>query len=287
MDQSLQNALRNLSRYGNSFGAPPKARPRWTERLKFSIKDARKEPVRYLWFVGDYASFDPRVAQATCAAARVFHKAGLDFGILYESEQNSGNDVRLAGEERLFETLREKNLKALGRAHFETIITTDAHSFHVLKHEYPSTNGARQVLHSTELFRDLILDGTLPLRHKLRMRVTYHDPCYLGRYNAIFNAPRRVIAALGLKLVEMPLNREYAYCCGGGGGRIWMENPPAFQGRPAVARMREAATLKGVHTVVVVCPKDLVMFQEAVRTIGLEDRLEVKELSELVEQAMV
>jgi Fe-S oxidoreductase len=134
---------------------------------------------------------------------------------------------------------------------------------------------------------DLVQRGELPVRQKLKMTVTYHDPCYLGRYNAVFNAPRRVMAALGLKLVEMPRNRTQAYCCGAGGGRIWMEDPPVFQERPAAARVREAATLKGVRTLVVTCPKDLVMFQDAIKTTGLEDRLEVKELSELVEAAMV
>jgi Fe-S oxidoreductase len=118
------------------------------------------------------------------------------------------------------------------------------------------------------------------------MAVTYHDPCYLGRYNAIFNAPRKVMAALGLELVEMPQNRTYAYCCGAGGGRIWMEEPPVVKENPAHARVREAASLQGVHTLVVVCPKDLVMFQDAIRKTGLKDKLEVKELSELVEEAM-
>ena len=116
--------------------------------------------------------------------------------------------------------------------------------------------------------------------------MTYHDPCYLGRYNAVFNAPRRVLAALGVELVEMPRNRTYSYCCGAGGGRIWMEDPPVFKERPAVSRVQEAARLPNVHTLVVVCPKDLVMFQDALKTAGLETRLEVKELSELVEQAM-
>jgi Fe-S oxidoreductase len=118
------------------------------------------------------------------------------------------------------------------------------------------------------------------------MKVTYHDPCYLGRYNGIFNAPRRVLAALGLELVEMGRNRTYSYCCGAGGGRIWMEDPPVFLERPAVSRVKEAAGLNNVHTLVVACPKDLVMFQDAIKTTGLEGRLEVKELSELVEQAM-
>jgi len=286
MDKSLQEALKNLNRYGNSFGAPPRARAKWTQQLDFPVKDARKEPVQYLWFVGDYASYDPRVNAATCAAARVFHMAGLDFGILCEGEQNSGNDVRLAGEEGLYESLQEKNLKALAKARFHEIITTDPHSFQVLKHEYPATNGARTVRHHTQLLSDLVLEAKLPLRKKLKTRVTYHDPCYLGRYNAIFNAPRRVMAALGLELVEMPRNRTYSYCCGAGGGRIWMEDPPVFKERPAVSRVHEASMLDNVRTLVVVCPKDLVMFQDAIKTTGLEDRLEVRELSELVEQAM-
>jgi Fe-S oxidoreductase len=286
MDRSFQEALKSLNRYGNAFGAAPQLRPKWTEQLKFSIKDARQEPVQYLWFVGDYASYDPRVADATCATARVFRKVGLDFGILYEGECNSGNDARLAGEERLFETLRDKNLRSFAKAHFDEVVTTDPHSYHVLKHEYRATNGARPVRHHTQLLREMILSGELPLRRKLGMTVTYHDPCYLGRYNAIFNAPRHVMAALGLDLVEMPQNRTYAYCCGAAGGRIWMENQPAIKERPALTRVREAASLKGVRTLVVVCPKDLVMFRDAIRTTGLEDRLEVKELSELVEQAM-
>jgi len=286
MDKSLQEALKNLNRYGNSFGAPPRARAKWTRQLDFPVKDARKDPVQYLWFVGDYASYDPRVNAATCAAARVFHNAGLDFGILGDSEQNSGNDVRLAGEEGLYESLQEKNLKAFAKARFEQVITTDPHSFQVLTHEYPPANGARTVRHHTQLLSDLILQGELPLKRRLHRKVTFHDSCYLGRYNAIFNAPRRVLAALGLELVEMPRNRTHSYCCGAGGGRIWMEDPPVFKERPAVSRVNEAASLGGVHTLVVVCPKDLVMFQDAIKTTGLEDRLEVRELSELVEQAM-
>lgn len=286
MDKSLQEALKNLNRYGNSFGAPPRARAKWTQQLDFPIKDARKQPVQYLWFVGDYASFDGRVNAATCAAARVFHSAGLDFGILGDSEHNSGNDARLAGEEALYKMLQEKNLRAFGRAHFQEIITTDPHSFQALKHEYPDGE-TKPVRHHTELLSDLIAQERLPLRKRLRARVTYHDPCYLGRYNAIFGAPRRVIKALGLELVEMPRNRTYSYCCGAGGGRIWMEDPPLFQQRPAVSRLVEAATLDKVRVLVVVCPKDLVMFQDALKTTGLHDRLEVKELCELVAQAMV
>jgi len=193
--------------------------------------------------------------------------------------------VRLAGEEGLFETLRDKNLAAFRKARFNEIVTTDPHSFQALKHAYPPEDGTNPALHYTQLLSRLIQTGDLPLSGKLKQRVTYHDPCYLGRYNAIFEAPRRVIAALGLQLVEMPLNRTFSYCCGAGGGRIWMEDPPVLKERPAITRVREAAGL-GVHTLVVACPKDLVMFQDAIKTTGLEDKLEVRELAELVEQCM-
>ena len=285
MDAVLQEALTNLTRYGNSFGATPEVRAEWTRHLGFPVKDARKEPVHYLWFVGDYCSFDPRVAPATRAAAHIFRRAGIDFGILYDAEFNSGNDVRLRGEDHLFATLRERNRAVFSRAHFEEIVTTDPHSFHVLRNEYSPANGSSPVLHHTQLFRRLLASGDLLVRRRLNLKVTYHDPCYLGRYNAIFEAPRRVMAAIGLKLIEMPQNRVYSYCCGAGGCRIWMQNPPVIRERPAVTRVREAAMLDGVRTLVVVCPKDLVMFQDAIRITGLEDRLEVKELAELVDQA--
>jgi Fe-S oxidoreductase len=235
--------------------------------------------------VGDYASYDPRLQPVTRAAARVFQRAGLDFGILYESEQNSGNDVRRVGEEGLFEMLREKNQGALGKAKFDKIVTTDPHTYNALKNEYFPENG--KVVHYTELLDGLIQAGKLPLRSKSNGAVTYHDPCYLGRYNGIYDAPRRVLHALGVRLTEMPRNRAQASCCGAGGGRIWMEDGPGVQERPAENRVREAAAVDGVSALVVACPKDLVMFQDALKTTGLENRLAVKDLIELVEECVV
>ena len=285
MDKSFRDALSNLARVGNSFGAAPQRRPDWTSGLKFSIKDARRQRVGYLWFVGDFASFNERAIVATRAAATVFHRAGLDFGILRERESNSGNDVRLAGKDKLFESLHDRNVQALAKARFDAVVTTDPHSFQALKYEYPEIDGGRAVWHHTQVLVDAIASGTLQVHHKLRQAVTYHDPCYLGRYNAIFGAPRRLIAALGLTLIEMPRNRTYSYCCGAGGGRIWMGDPPMIRERPALARVREASMLQGVRTLVVACPKDLVMFDEAIRDGGLGSRIEVREVAELVEEA--
>jgi len=289
VDQRLQDALMHLTRYGNSFGQSDRARARWTQGLPFKIKDARKEPVEYLWFVGDYASYDPRVQAITRATARVFRQAGLDFGILYEGERNAGNDVRRAGEEGLFEMLMERNLRELAKAQFRWIVTTDPHTYHVLKNEYrwgENGRGNAKVLHHTELLDSLLQMGKLPLRRTLGLTVTYHDPCYLGRCNGVFDPPRRLLKALGVKLVEMPRNRRNSFCCGAGGGRIWMEDVPGIQERPAESRVREAARLPGVSTLVVACPKDLIMFQDAVKTAGLEGRIVIRDAMELVEEAL-
>jgi Fe-S oxidoreductase len=284
IEAHLQEALTNLARYGNSFGQSARNRARWTQGLDFKPKDARKEPVTWLWFTGDYAAYDPRLQPITRAAARLFQRAGLDFGILYEAEQNSGNDARRAGEEGLFETLMEKNLAAFAKARFERIVTTDPHSLHALKNEYQWQNGGVPVVHHTELLWELIRTNRLPLNKRLNGRVTYHDPCYLGRYNGVYEAPRQILRALGVELVEMPRHGSRSYCCGAGGGRIWMEDVPGIQERPAESRVREAAAV-GAGTLVVACPKDWVMFQDARKTAGLEDKLVVKDIIELVEEA--
>jgi len=279
----VQDMLMGMSRYGNSFGQSPRKRPKWTKDLEFEISDARKEPVEYLWYVGDYASLDPRAQEVTRAAARVFERAGLDFGILYEAEQNAGNDIRRLGEEGLFEMLRDKNLAALESAQFRTIVTTDPHTYFVLKSEY-GLDG--KVKHYTEVIDDLISSGSLPVSLNGGGAVTYHDPCYLGRYGGVYDAPRRVLEGLGLDLVEMPRNRSSAYCCGAGGGRIWMEDTASGGERPAESRVREAAGLQGVGTMVVACPKDLVMFRDALKTTELEGTLGIRDIVELVEDAM-
>ena len=283
VDDQLQKALANLGRYGNSFGQSERMRPKWTQPIEPKIKDARREPVDYLWFVGDYASYSPTLTNVTLKTATVFQKAGLDFGILYDGERNTGNDVRRVGEEGLFEILVEKNTVVMSKSNFKRIITTDPHSYNTLKNEYPA-NG-HPVLHYTELLDQLIASGQLTFNRKLGYKVTYHDPCYLGRYNGIYDAPRRVIQATGCELVEMPRHGDRAFCCGAGGGRIWMEEKPGRE-RPGEMRIREAAALDGVSTFVVACPKDVTMFRDAVKTTGNEERLAVKDLIELVYEAL-
>ena len=286
VDRTVQDMLANLTRYGNSFGKSDRMRAKWTQALGWKIKDARKEPVEYLWFVGDYASFDPRVENITRLTANLFQRAGLDFGLLYEGERNAGNDVRRVGEEGLFEMLRDRNLQSLAKAKFKAIVTTDPHTYNTLKNEYPWDGQAVEVLHYTELLERLVVDGRLPLKKQLGTRVTYHDPCYLGRYNGVYEPPRRLLRALGCQVHEMPRNRARSYCCGAGGGRIWMEDAPGIKERPAESRIREAAALADVDALVVACPKDIAMFRDAIKTTGNEAKLTVKDIAELVWEAV-
>ncbi len=162
MDNSLQQALQNLAGQGNSFGKSARMRSRWTKKLESPIKDARKEPVKYLWFVGDYASYDDRLAENSRLLARLLTEAGVDFGILYEDEWNSGNDVRRVGEEGLYEQLAEHNIEALRAADFEEIFTTDPHSLNALRNEYPKLGAKYTVWHYTEVLAHLIETGAHP-----------------------------------------------------------------------------------------------------------------------------
>jgi Fe-S oxidoreductase/nitrate reductase gamma subunit len=282
VEAGLQNAFQALARGGNSFGKSAKQRARWTRPLDVKPKDVRKEPAEYLWFVGDFASFDPRATEVSQTVARLMDRAGLDYGLLYDGERNSGNDVRRAGEEGLFEMLRDQNEEALGAGGFERIFTTDPHSLNTLRNEYP---GHWPVQHYSELLADLVASGRLPLR-SLEGKATYHDPCYLGRYAEEYDAPRRLIEAAGLDLIEMGRCRENSFCCGAGGGRIWMDDSDLDE-RPAQSRIREAVALgDDVRYFVVSCPKDMVMYSDAVKSTGNEGRLEVVDIAQLLEQAL-
>ena len=282
IDLSLQQALTNLATQGNSFGKSSRMRARWTRELDFQIPDARKQPVKYLWFVGDYASFDDRLADSSRALARILHNAGVDFGLLYEAEHDTGNDVRRVGEEGLFEMLAEHNCDVLAKAQFEEIFTTDPHSLNALANEYPALGASYPVLHHTELLASLLESGAITVR-PLGYRVTYHDPCYLARYNDVLSPPRRILAALGCELVEMGRHGRDTFCCGAGGGRIWMED--SSPERPSASRIKEAQLLD-VSQFVVACPKDLTMFSDAVKTAGAEDQLVVRDIVSLLDEAI-
>jgi len=287
LDASLQSTLETIYDSGNSFGEPKRKRGRWAKDLEFDVKDARKEPVELLWFVGDYASLDPRNSGISQTLARILHHSGVDFGILYEAERNAGNDVRRVGEEGLFVDLVESNVEAISGCDFARILTSDPHSFNTLRNEYPAFGGVWEVVHHSQLLLELLETGKLVPTSPLGVRVTYHDPCHLGRYNGVYDAPRQVLAAIGCELVEMPRNRDNSFCCGAGGGRIWMDELKRGDApRPSESRIHEAVALGGIDYFVTACPKDVTMYEDAIKTSGHQGELVLRELSELVYEAL-
>jgi Fe-S oxidoreductase/nitrate reductase gamma subunit len=287
LDSMLQSTLETIHSTGNSFGEPRRKRARWTKELEFEVKDIRREPAELLWFVGDYASFDPRNQKATRSLARILHHAGADFGILFDAERTGGCDVRRVGEEGLFASLAEANVRTISGCEFERIFSSDPHSFHTLRNEYPDFGGSWTVLHHSQLLLELIERGALVPRKPLGYSVTYHDPCTLGRYNGVYDAPRRVLEAIGLELREMPRSRDNSFCCGAGGGRIWMKELKAEESpRPSELRIEEALALGPLDYFVVACPKDVTMYEDAIKTSGHEGDIELRELSELVLESL-
>jgi Fe-S oxidoreductase len=287
MDATLQATFETINTTGNSFGEPRRKRGRWSRELPFEIKDIRQQPADLLWYVGDFASFDPRNQRVNRALAQVLQQGGADFGILQEAEKTAGCDVRRAGEEGLWTSLAEQNIATISACDFNRIFSSDPHTFHTLKNEYPELGGKWNVLHHTELLLELVEAGRLRPRKKLGYRATYHDPCMLGRYNGVYEAPRRLLQAVGVELVEMPRNRANSFCCGAGGGRIWMkELRPEGVKRPSEQRIDEAVALGGLDYFVVACPKDVTMYEDAIKTSGHQGEIKLREISELILEAL-
>ena len=307
---SVQDVFGNVMQNGNTFGDSPQSRADWADELDFDIEDAREEAVEYLWYVGDYPSYDDRNKQVARSLARILDAADVSFGILFEDEKYDGNDIRRIGEEFLYVELAGHHVEAWDDCEFEKIVCTDPHSYNTFKNEYPAVDfdefaddpmmpfeydeawnadGAVEVLHWTQAIEELVTDDTLPISGtELDYTVTYHDPCHLGRYNDEYEAPRELIRATGVDLYEMPRNRADSFCCGGGGGGLWMdfdEDP-----KPSEERLREALedTDAGaaVEKFVVACPMCMTMYEDGRKTGGFEDEIEVVDVAELLIEAI-
>jgi len=285
MPDELADVLRSLDEQGNSFNESARRRSRWSRTLDFKLKDATKDPVKYLWYVGDFASFNQICQDTTRKVAEVLMVAGVDFGIMGKKEKSAGNDVRRVGEEGLFEVLVEQNIESIESCEFEEIFTTDPHTFNTLKNEYPEKGGNFPVKHYSTLLLELIKNGDIKLNKKLDIKATYHDPCYLGRYNGIYDDPRQVMKLCGVELVEMPRNKENSFCCGAGGGQIWLPDHDDMVQRPSENRIEEAVSV-GVNHFTVACPKDMTMYSDAAKTSGNEDNMAVNDIVDFVLEAM-
>ena len=289
IEPGLQKVFQAVQTTGNSFGENKRKRTRWIKELDITVTDARTTPVDVLWYLGDYASLDPRNQANSQALARLLDRAGVDYGCLYDGERTAGNDIRRAGEEGLFQSVAAENISTLSSCEFSRILTSDPHTYNTLRNEYPRLGApwaAEQVVHHTVFLLDLIRQGRLTITRPVNRRGTYHDPCTLGRLNGIFDEPRELIQSCGVELVEMPRNRSNSFCCGAGGGRIWMEDTaPVGSRRPSDQRIDEASAIPALDYFIVACPKDVVMYQEAISAAGTTTDLELMEVSQLVLEA--
>jgi Fe-S oxidoreductase len=286
----LQSAFEFSQRYGNPLGESPRKRSEWTKGITPEVQIMKKadKPVDVLWFVGDYPSYHPRVQLTTKAFAKLLNSLGINFGILGREENSDGDSQRLAGERGLFEILAEKNGRVFEKYEFDEIITTDPHAYNALKNEYPKLGISYPVRHYTEFLTDFI-DQIKPLLVvENAAKVTYHDPCYLGRANGVYDAPRTLIELIpGVDLIEMSHTRETSLCCGGGGGGMWLDG---FQWEKAHVRLsewriREAVTA-GADILAVTCPYEPPRFEDAAKMVQGAGNLVVKDVIELIAEAM-
>jgi Fe-S oxidoreductase len=280
--KSFNQVLLHFEKTGNPFGKPPAKRADWTKEVEDTPIRILEEgdEVDVLYYVDSYGSYDPEIQAIAANIARGLHAGGVDFGVLGPLEMDSGHQVRRMGEEGLFQFLVEANMETLNRIRFKRIITTDPHAFNTLRKDYPAS---LEVFHFTQFFWSLIEKGALrPARPLDRKDVyTYHDPCYLGRHNGIYEEPRRLLRALpGLNLVEMERSRDRSFCCGGGDIILWHEIEQE-EIRMAEKRIGMAGEA-GANVMVTACPFCLIHFQDAIKTLGLEEEMKVVDLMALI-----
>jgi Fe-S oxidoreductase len=284
----LQGVLESTFKYGNALGASPRRRAAWTKGAGVPVRDLTKEPgaVEYLFYVEDYWAYHPRGNDAAQAFARILHHLGVDYGILGHEEKTLGDSQRLAGEKGLFEMLMEQVVQTLAKHEFGAIVTPDPHGFNALAKVYPTYGHEFPVLHYTQLLAPLL--DRLQFKRELNVRVTFHDPCYLGRHNGEYDAPRRILEAIpGLELVEMMRCRENGYCCGGGGGGMWLDGHTQnhTSERLSERRVREAAET-GADVLAVCCPYEVSRFEDGAKSVGVDQRLKVRDIAELLDEAL-
>ncbi|UCF57118.1 MAG: (Fe-S)-binding protein [Deltaproteobacteria bacterium] len=280
--KTFNQVLMHFEKTGNPFGKPAAKRAEWvTEVEDVPVKILKEgDEVDVLYFVDSYASYDPRIQNIASSIVKGLHMAGIDFGILGPNEKDSGHQVRRMGEEGLFQLLVEENVEILKSCQFKQVITTDPHAFNTLKNDYPMP---LQVAHYSQFFLALMETGRLRPSNPLDSKdvYTYHDPCYLGRHNEVYDAPRNLLRSLpGLNLVEMERSRDRSFCCGGGDIILWYEIEQEDM-RMAEKRLQMAREA-GANIIVTACPFCLIHFEDAIKTGGLEDEMRVVDLMELL-----
>lgn len=284
----VKMVLEGIERAGNPWRLPTRDRTAWAEGLDVPTM-AEKESADVLYWVGCAPSYDDRSKRVARALVQLLQTAGVDFAILGDEETCNGDPARRMGEELLYQTQAQTNIETMQQYKFKKVITTCPHCFNTIKNEYPQFGGGAgveyEVIHHTDFLAQLIAEGKLKLTQPVNERVVYHDPCYIGRYNDIYDAPRQVLKSIpGVELVEAPdKNRERAMCCGGGGGNVWMEG----WGKKGVNVIRlEQLTEEKPQTLAMGCPFCMVMFEDAAKNTGRDETLARKDIAELVLESL-
>ena len=274
----IRDFLNNISKHGNPWGTARSKRDAWAEGIRRCKPDDE-----YLFYVGCVGSYEERGQRMAMNFAELLDEAEVSFGILGAEEDCDGNEAYTLGEMGLFQELAKKNVQKFKELEVKKVVTLSPHAYNSMKNKYPRF-GDFQVFHYTQLLLEMIQQGKIELS-ELKTKVTYHDPCFLGRYNSVYDAPREILKSIpGIELTEMERTRENSFCCGGGSGNFVTDLLGGSEENPSRTRVREAHET-GAEILVVACPSCMMMLDDAVKDEGLEAELTVKDIAELVKES--
>ena len=278
---SLRITAKNIGGAGNPLGEPVEDRADWAKDL--GVKTFTKG-TELLYFPCCLPCYDPHMTGIARATAEILTRVGVNFGILGISESCCGEAIRKTGNEALFQLLAQKNISAFAKNGIKKILVSSPHCYHTFKNEYPELVSDFEVVHTTQYLLQLIKDKRLKFTKELHKKVVYHDPCYLGRHNGIYDEPREILKSIpGLELIEFPDCREDSLCCGGGGGGLWLQTKKGE--RLSDFKFEQAIEL-GAEVLAVACPYCMSMFKDSQVTVEKGETLEIKDISELVQEAI-
>jgi len=278
---ALRISAKNIAGSGNPLGEAPEKRGDWAKNIKVKKFTTDTE---VLYFPCCIPAYDPDVKKVSQATAIILNKLGIDFGILGSEEKCCGEAIRKAGYEDTFLSLARSNIDLFSKNNVKTVVVSSPHCYHTFKNEYPELGSSFEVVHITQYLASLIEEGKLNFSKEINKKVIYADPCYLGRHNGVYDEPRKILQSIpGLELIEFPDSREEAVCCGGGGGRIWMDT--AKGERFSDIRVEQALE-KGAAIIALACPYCFLNYRDSVLSMDKTEVIEVKDISEIVAEAM-
>jgi len=280
--EAVREALKSLGTRGHPYRGTTAGRTDWTEGLSIVTVDDAKD-IDILYWVGCSAALDDRNMKVAKATAKVLQAAGVKFAILGDEETCCGDPARRMGDEYLFQTLCRQNIEILKAHNVKKILASCPHCFNSLKYEYKQFGGEYEVVHHSVFLAGLLKDGRIKVKSPVSLEVAYHDSCYLGRYNDIYDEPRAIVRAISGRNIELPRRRTDSFCCGGGGGHMWMEEAPD---KRVNVRRTEEILEAGADCVATACPYCLTMLEDGLKAKGAEERTKAKDISELLAEAL-